>query len=391
MMLSVFCSTEMENEEVCRISRGLFAVVNDIIGHPVVICIRRTTSNLRDDILRKESELRNRKHTTFYSGSKAEGLRFETSDDDWMVIYRDIKVIPSESFMALYDSRTTLCLMDNEMTRPGFTLLRLIGESTKLAVVKSARPCVNFLPGRCYISCKLWRESHTACYRESVRVFTHGPCASGIFGSCEYDFAYCLRCDIWPTNAQDCIKRLHQCCWPSHDTIRSIMDDGVFFVPIGAKQSIFENVEWRMSFSLAEKRLIHSMNHTQFLCYGLLKIMLKEAICVNSDSRGLLCSYFLKTAVFWEITTASNNWNPSSLLCCFWNCFRRLLQWVSCSYCPNFFIPQNNMFAGKIEGTSQGKLLKHLLSLYYEGYRCLLRCQTLSYYMSPIIGRQCLK
>ncbi|KAK3103486.1 hypothetical protein FSP39_019584 [Pinctada imbricata] len=37
-------------------------------------------------------------------------------------------------------------------------------------------------------------------------------------------------------------------------------------------------VEWRMSFSLAEKRLVRFMNHTQFLTYGLLKLFLKEVM-----------------------------------------------------------------------------------------------------------------
>ena len=120
------------------------------------------------------------------------------------------------------------------------------------------------------------------------------------------------------------------------------------------------------------------MNHTQFLCYGLLKIFLKEAIDANSDAKGLLCSYFLKTALFWEITTTSNDWNPSSLLSCIWKCFLRLLHWVVCSYCPNFFIPQNNMFAGKIESTNRDNLLRHMMTLYHEGYRSILRCRSIT-------------
>ena len=323
-----------------RISHHLHAVVNDIIGHPVIINVRRTTTNLRDYIHRKECELGNRPYIPVYSGSKAEGLRFKSSDEDWMFIYRDIKVIPSDSYMAIYDSNTTLLLMENEMTKSGFTLLKLIGESTNTKVMRSTESILN---GR-YVSCKHWRELHTEDYPGSA--FTHGPCASGTVGPAEFDNAYCLQCDIWPTNAQDCIRRIHQCGWPSHDTVLSIVSDGVLFVPIGAKQSIFENTEWRMSFSLAEKKLIHAMNHAQFLCYGLLKIFLKEAIDCNLEIKGLLCSYFLKTALFWEITTAVNLWNPSSMLPCFWKCFNRLLQWVNCSYCPNFFTPQNNMFGG---------------------------------------------
>ena len=361
------------NENLGQISRSLNVILDEIIGPEVIINIRRTTTNLRDDLCRIDSVFAKREKGIVYSGSKAEGLRFKSSDDDWMWIYRHTKVVPSDSFVPIYDSNTTLLLMENEMTKPGFALLKLIGESTKPEIIMSTE---HILIG-CYLSCKRWRELHT-----KQREFTHGPCASAIIGPYEYDFAYCLRCDIWPANAEDCIRRLNQSAWPSHDTVLSIVSDGVLFVPIGAKQSIFENTEWRMSFSLAEKKLIHAMNHTQFLCYGLLKIFLKEAIDTDPNIKGLLCSYFLKTALFWEITTTSSRWNPSTLLSCFWNCFHRLLQWVSSSYCPNFFVPQNNMFGGKIEGRNRYKLLQHLRILHCEGYSCLLRCQSLAEGMS---------
>ena len=98
---------------------------------------------------------------------------------------------------------------------------------------------------------------------------------------------------------------------------------------------------------------------------------MKEVIDANSEVKGLLCSYLLKTALLWEITKAVNLWNPSSLLHCFWKCFNRLLQLVNSSYYPNFFIPQNNMFVGKIEGPNRDKLLPHLRALHSEGYKCL--------------------
>ena len=106
----------------------------------------------------------------------------------------------------------------------------------------------------------------------------------------------------------------------------------------------FLNLEWRMSISLAEKKLIHAISHIQFT--------------ENLHERSKRCAnpFCMKTALFWEITTTSNQWTPSSLLSCFWNILCRLLQWVRCSYYPNFFVPGNNMFEGKIEGTNRIKL-----------------------------------
>jgi hypothetical protein len=37
-------------------------------------------------------------------------------------------------------------------------------------------------------------------------------------------------------------------------------------------------IEWRLSFSVQEKWLIISLNHTQLLCYAFLKVLLKEVI-----------------------------------------------------------------------------------------------------------------
>ena len=357
------------------ISQSLFTRVNGVIGDEVIVDIRRAVTNLRDDVVSSMAVLHNMDKEQCYSGSKAEGFRFESSDEDWMFLRRNIKVIPSDEFAVLYDSNTTLLLMDNEMTKPGFTLLRIHGDQ----VIEF---CTERFANRNYVSCKSWREEFT---KESVPDFTHGPCTSGFVGRLEFDLAFCLQSDVWPTNAKDSIQRLYHIGWPSCNVIRDIVNEGILFVPIGAKQSIFENMEWRMSFSLAEKRLMHAMNQTQFLCYGLLKLFLKEAIDANENAKGLFCSYFLKTALFWEIVSSPSQWFPSSLLTCFWNCFSRLLQWVSASYCPNFFIPQNNMFGGKIECENRIKLLRYLGTLYTEGYTCLLRCPSLSHWMTFIL------
>ena len=142
--------TDMASERLRSASRSLYTVVQFVIGDEVIINIRRTTTNLRDDIIRKGSEKDNCDGDLCYSGSRAEGLRFHSSDDDWMVIMRHIKVIPSDSHKSIYDSNKTLLLMENEMTKPGFTLLRLTGESKYQGVTRSSEYILN---GR-YLSCK---------------------------------------------------------------------------------------------------------------------------------------------------------------------------------------------------------------------------------------------
>lgn len=66
-----------------------------------------------------------------------------------------------------------------------------------------------------------------------------------------------------------------------------------------------DEIEWRLSFSQAELQMVYSFNHTQFLCYGMFKIFLKEVLC-SSTHESLICSYFLKTVLFWEIQNKPN-------------------------------------------------------------------------------------
>lgn len=125
------------------------------------------------------------------------------------------------------------------------------------------------------------------------------------------------------------------------------------------------------------------MNHTQFLCYGLLKLFLKEVLPAEKNNN-LICSYFLKTILFWEIQNNPDNscWCPSNLLPCFWACYKHLISCVLKSNCQNFFIPENNMFKRKIVGSLRKELFS-ILNQYYElGEKCLLKSITLNSILS---------
>ena len=114
---------------------------------------------------------------------------------------------------------------------------------------------------------------------------------------------------------------------------------------------------------------------------------MKEAININDDKDEHLCSFHLKTAMLWEIVKDPRAWSPHSILVRFWKCFERLIRWVNEEYCPNFFIPENNVMMGKFNRITKTALLRHLTTLYSEGYSCLLRCPSLYTHLSIIIGR----
>ena len=365
-------------EDLAQISRGLYRLVGKKLGTEKVVDMRRRVMALKQSL--RTAEMSNNKafEDVLLSGSTCEGFRFASSDEDLIWICRDIRVIFSFSTEHQTNNEQTIVYAERSTTKPGFVLLRLLNHFNDHRVT---RACVPHGDGY-YLASQKWRDNTTA----RIPCLTpHGPCGTVVTGTKEVDFAYCMKSDNLPEEAHCFVRRLHRARWPSTLTLHKIVSGGCHFVAIGAKESPTELIEWRISFSATEKILIHSMNHVQFLCYGLLKIFLKEAIDINTEIKGLLCSYFLKTSLFWVISSNSLVWNASNFLSCFWICFQRLLDWISNEYCPNFFIPENNMFAGKVHGAARSRLLSYLVPLYQEGYYCLLRCPSLQHSLYAII------
>ncbi|KAK3108828.1 hypothetical protein FSP39_016682 [Pinctada imbricata] len=376
---------QMEEDAGLRhLSCGLYEIVTHEIGSEETIRVRRIMGQIGDEL--KEINSNGSSHVKqLRSGSMAEGFNFRTSDLDVMVVYMGIKVITDDvRFQPVSNQNEIILKMETDKTRPGFSLLRLLLPQDHRIDCDECfnKFCVNYQNGR-YLSNIIWKEETKRFIQDPI---IHGPCESGIHGDTETDVAHCLRCSKWPTSTYPCLQRLARRGWPSLKVLSRIIENGCHVVPIGDKSSDKEEIEWRLSFSEAEKTLIHEMNHCQFLTYGLLKIFLKESINTRQDVGDLLCSYFLKTAVLWEIVNSDRAWIKHDFLKWFWICFRRLISWVSNGYCPNFFIPENNMFFGKIHGRSQQVLLRHLMSFHRMGYKCFIACASLFRQFVPLLG-----
>ncbi|XP_063414647.1 uncharacterized protein LOC134696663 isoform X1 [Mytilus trossulus] len=103
-------------------------------------------------------------------------------------------------------------------------------------------------------------------------------------------------------------------------------------------------------------------------------ILLKDAINIDKQCEALLCSYFLKTIIFWvSEELLPSVWTPENLIPCFMRCFRRLIFCVEYSVCPHYFIPENNLFENKIEGKERELLLSNLENLHSNDWKCIFR------------------
>ncbi|XP_056016553.1 uncharacterized protein LOC125672955 [Ostrea edulis] len=360
-----------------HMSESVFVGLCHILGTSQQVAMRRDVTDIEEMLIHRTTS--NQK-MMMMSGSRREGFRMEGSDVDFMYWFNNHPVIWDLSQTQFYNiHRQPLIISISSESSPGFTLLQLLTPRASnrviLALVK--------MNGELYISSSKYRE--ITCSEVFPNSIVHGPCGSGAVGAVEYDTAHCFACDFWPPSASSWIGRCPT--WPQPQVVRDIVRSGCHFVAIGHKLGNHESNEWRISFSLAEQKLVYSMNHCQFLTYGLLKLFLKDVINNGlCDDEKLLCSYHMKTAVFWMIQQNTiPNWCPQNLLKCFWYCFKLILKWVYEGVCPNFFIPENNMFLTNIHGEAQNRLFVRLFGFYEKGLASLLHSPSLRSYITNVL------
>ncbi|XP_062598889.1 uncharacterized protein LOC134260338 [Saccostrea cucullata] len=308
-------STSQIKTALQHMSESVFMGLCVKLGTSQVVAIRRDAMDISEML---ENQIRTSDDVSMmWSGSLREGFRQEESDADLMSWRNNHRVIWESSQSQYYSThRQTLILCDSSDSHPGYTLLSLLSPSI-YQIIQTA--CIR-INNRVYISSSEYRK--TRCSASLPDSIPHGPCASGILETIEYDLADCFVCDFWPPSASSWIGRCHS--WPQPHIVDDIVN-----------QKIINN-----------------------------------RIC---DDDKLLCSYHMKTAVFWVIQKNTlQPWCPQNLLECFWVCFKLVVKWVYDGVCPNFFIPQNNMFLSKIHGEAQHKLFMSLYGLYKKGLAFLL-------------------
>ena len=340
---------------------------DEVVGSEKVVNYRRQFFNVLDDVW---NHCGGNWHS-ISSGSKAEGLNLPGSDYDLMYINNDIHVYELEDVLSNYhDLKTELNLvLDFDNAVSGFTLLRIYD----VHQWRNSEFIDRNEDGR-FLSNHIWKR----LMNRGINGVLNGPCISDLCGL--VDQAYCLRYSKWPSKARQWVDRPRLCGWPPESLINSIVQGGVLLVPIGSKSDSQKDnpFEWRISFSVPEKMLIYSWNHSQIMCYALLKLLLKEVIKKNENVDKLFCSYFLKTVIFWLSEELEQNvWTPHNLLNCFMLCLKRLIYWITCRYLPNYFIPQHNMIDRTIPGQSRDELLSLFHSLYDMGWGCIMLCDSL--------------
>lgn len=319
------------------------------------------------------------------AGSCAEGFRIRGTDVDHMIVDKLTKVVAE--IPKNFGSLTAVVRMTKTPDEPpGYVKLIVLTPLTPLVHIRESMQKIR---GDYYLS----SEAFMKWYQRQIPVgVLHGPCVLERTEDGDHDRSFCLQYKDWPVFANEWIERKRSYEWPSKELIRKIKTSGCHLMAIGSKKIntnfhsvdsvdsiwIGDPLQWRISFSLAEKHLVYSFNNTQFLTYGIFKLLNQEVFSQDSIVKNCICSYFLKTVLFWTIEeTPSDCWKPERLVYCVDICFQRLIEWTKNGFCPNYFIRDNNMFLGKVQECQLEYISSKLNELHKEGWRCLLRCPSL--------------
>ena len=170
-----------------------------------------------------------------------------------------------------------------------------------------------------------------------------------------------IRCHFWPSSAAEWVGRPRQYGLPTRLNTDDISRFGFHLVPVGHPLSATKSTEWRISFSVAERTLVWSFNHTHIQCYAVMKLILKEYIKVKSreKSKDVLCSYFIKTFLFWQYEeTDPAFWQKTKLRGCIMYLLLEFYKCIREGVLRHYFIPRFNLLEIKLTTETQMELLQ---------------------------------
>ena len=337
----------------------LSCLLDDVTGTEEMVKIKQDYCKIDDRIMSSDVD----NIQKYFTGSKAEGLDLPGSDRDFMHDFNNIFDLEvSESLIQLFQStRRHKFILKPDEERPGFAMLKCCSSVENLTLHQSL----------CYIGHDLYlgksaffsalHIDHPLIHKVNIQ----GPSNETwtIFDNIDesgVDMVPSIRCQFWPTAAKEWIDRPRHYGWPTLQDRDKIVRFGYHLVPVGHPHSPMKEMQWRISFSIAERTLVWSFNHVQMQCYAVMKLILKEFIKVKSsdNTKDVLCSYFIKTFLLWQYEeTDPSFWQIKNLRGCIMYLLHEFYKSLQGGVLRHYFIPQFNLLEVKLAGSAKGELL----------------------------------
>ena len=324
------------------------------------------------------ARLQGARFTCYIFGSSSEGTKTVglMSDVDHLISQEIFEVCQHENEIKPSDSYLgSLLLVTDPSTKPGYAKLQL---ALNGILQTDIIPDLGIPPNEIQLDNKGRVIITKRYYWASLEDEEHGPAFStpAAHGYAAKDMVQAFRCRKWPKAAMKWFERVKDKHWPTKEMVDEMKVHGFFLVPVGHVNSPEKSLEWRISLSQQERKLMMSLNSTQHKCYILLK-MIKKDILPTMIGDESLTSYHCKTCLFYVIEeTPEYVWTSDNILVCLQNCLQYLLKCVTRGMCPNYFIPEENMFDGRISEETLVKLNVALEKLLASNFKYLLHLKS---------------
>ncbi|XP_053376352.1 uncharacterized protein LOC128547466 [Mercenaria mercenaria] len=163
--------------------------------------------------------------------------------------------------------------------------------------------------------------------------------------------------------------RDRKCGWPCRKTINHVMSLPAYVVPVGCKDSINEDLQWRICFTMAETHLVQALNNTQTKVFVLMKLIAKyilQPLCKD------ITSYVVKMVILWLAEKIpQRKFRKKHLLARLQDAITYLQSVVESKHLPSYMIPKRNLFARKLTKTEQTLVIDRLSYLLNNGTRMI--------------------
>ncbi|XP_070566333.1 uncharacterized protein [Ptychodera flava] len=163
-------------------------------------------------------------------------------------------------------------------------------------------------------------------------------------GTETFDMAIAIPCQSWPSVAKEWLTRDHRSGWPSESLKERVVRTGCMLVPKSPENST-TLLEWRLSFSLAERDLAEDLTDAQRTAYVFFK-QLYKLFLKHPTTEGIK-SYHLKNIFFRMLEQIPRPyWSKDDIVPRVMDLLYELNTCLLNMNCPHYFLPGNNLFDG---------------------------------------------
>ncbi len=249
------------------------------------------------------------------SGSRRHTAELVTRD-------RDEMVLEPNQFVIQVEEDDKKCMLQGRMfemeairdAEPNYVKLKVTEEYRK-AKMRAGEPLsVSYVPNQLMTSDaqNVWQSILSTSQRNPWELEMHGPSVTLLNrGKDERDICRAIHFNSWPEISNEFISRERFSCWPHSNLIKAVVRCGHHVAPVGRAQSSSRELEWRVSFSLAERHLARNLPPGSRGVYVYIKLL--HTFYLKRPAG--LSTYCLKNMLFWICEKVSKDmWTENRLL-----------------------------------------------------------------------------